>query len=151
MKYLRYIILAVLVYLLVFSLRSYLMPIITLASGDSPGDNDFSEVIAHFRSTLLPWVALISLLFVGWLFATRKLIVYGALSLCVPLFAYLAYSSISSLGYTPGQSLLAITQGYGGSRVAWLLFYLVALVALPFANRMKSSEQGGDGDAEEAV
>ena len=94
---------------------------------------------------------MIGLLFTGWLFPNRKLIVYGVLAICIPLFAYLAYSSIASLGYTPGQSLLAIMQGYGGSRVAWLLFYIVAIVALPFTNQKQEAEQGGDGDAEEAV
>lgn len=151
MKYLRYSIIALLVYLLVFSVRFFVYPTATLASGAVYEGHDLGEIVARYRTTMLPMLALIGILFVGWLFPAKKLIVTGVLAIGIPIFAYLAYSSISSLGFTPGQSFLAIIQGYGASRVGWLLFYLVALIALPFANRIKTAEQAAHGDAEEAV
>ena len=151
MKYTRYIILAVLVYLLVASTHAYFTPVVTLSNGAPIGDSDFSVVIANFRSALLPWLLMISVLLTGWLFANRKLVVYSVIGICIPLFGYLAYSVFSSLGYSPGQSLLALAQGYGLSSAAWLVFYLATIVALPFAARTKEAEEVGAGDAEEAV
>ena len=141
MKYLRYIIIALLVYLFVFSVRSFVFPTAKLASGAVYEGHDLGDIVAQYRTTMLPMLALIGALFVGWLFPAKKLVVSGVLAIGIPIFAYLAYSSISSLGFTPGQSFLAIIQGYGASRVGWLLFYLVALIALPFAYRMKTAEQ----------
>lgn len=122
MKYLRYIILALLAYLLVFSVRYYVFPAVTLLSGAAYEGHDLPEVVARSRTTMLPMLALISLLFIGWLFPAKKIIVLGVVVICLPIFAYLAYSSLSALGFTPRRSLLAITQGYGTSRVGWLLF-----------------------------
>ena len=151
MKYIRYIIIALLVYLLVFSVRYFIAPTATLPSGEAYQGHDLSEIVARYRTTMFPMLALISLLFIGWLFPAKKLVVPCVLLICIPIFGYLVYSSINSLGFTPGQSLLAILQGHGTSNIGWLLFYLIALVALPFASRKQEAEQVGDCDAEEAV
>lgn len=143
MKYLRYTVIAVLIYLLVISVRAYFSPVVALVSGDIPDLSSQSNLIALLRAELLPWIALVGFMLAGWLRPSKKPVVYVVLAISVPLLGYLFFQRFDRLGFTTGQSFRALFQGYGGEMLGWIAFYVFALVALPFAKRDNPEDRDG--------
>ena len=75
MKYARYILIAVLLYLFIASIYSYVSPDITVTSGLNAPDTapELDEgMVARYRSLILPWIPLIGLILAGWIFFFKR-------------------------------------------------------------------------------
>jgi len=148
-KYLRYIAIAVLIYVLATTIYSAISPKVFLSDGTQPGQDTITAFISHYRMLLLPWILLNAVILVGWLFSRHRVVVYSVLLIAAPLLAYLAFINIRKLGYTLEQSVTAFLQGQGGAMTGWMIFSFIALAALPFFMRFKG-EQIDAGDAHSA-
>ncbi len=140
MKIFRYVMIAVFVYLLLKAGRSFLSPVVSLLSPDSfdlPISPDFRSII---QMALLPWIAFFLSMLVGWLFLSKKTVVYSAIAIATPLLGYLVITSFNKIGFTTVQSFSAITRGHGTAIMGWVAFYLVALVSLFFAAWRRANE-----------
>jgi hypothetical protein len=147
MKYIRYTFIAALACCLALSIKGIVTPTLTFALGSESELNRsevdpqiYTNAIASYRMAVMPWIALIGLLLGGWMFLSRKKVVYGVALASVVLFGYIIFASIKSLGYTMTQSVSAVLQGHGNPLSGWTWFYLLALVALVIA-ATKSAEQ----------
>ena len=157
MKIIRYTLIAALVCCFALALKaivlpeiSYTLPNGTELSGAEIATEMHAEAITKYRVTFIPWLVMIGLILCGWIFLSRRMVVYGIFAASLGIFGYILYSSIIDLGYTMSQSISAALQGHGSPMFGWNWFYLIALIALPIAT-IKKAEQGGDGDADEAV
>ncbi len=157
MKIIRYITIAALICYFALYLKAIIAPEITftLAGGEEQNISEvdpqfYQYAMEKYRTKGLLWLALNGLILAGWIFLSRKKVVFGVVAASIGLLCYITFDSIRGLGYTMSQSVSAALEGYGMPILGWNWFYLIALVALPIAT-MKKAEQGGDGDAEEAV
>jgi hypothetical protein len=156
MKIIRYTFIAALVCCFALSIKGIVAPEIsfTLPGGaelsrSEIGAAAYADAISNYRTKIFPWLAMITLILCGWIFLSRKKVVYGAFAGSLGLLGYIIFDSVNGLGYTMSQSVTAALQGHGIPIFGWSWFYLIALIALPIA-RMKKAE-GADGDAEEVI
>lgn len=141
MKYIRYVFLALLLYSLVSSIHGYISPFVRLGDGSDASKIDastYASVVASWRMKAFPWIILIGLVLVGWIFSGSKKVIHGVFVTSILLLGYLVFAHVKALGYTVDQSISAISQGYGTSTIAWSVFYLVALVTLVLPTRKKA-------------
>lgn len=147
MKIIRYTFIAALVCCFAISIKAIVAPEIsytlsngTELSGAEIGSEIHAEAITKYRVTFLPWLSMIGLILCGWIFLSRRMVVYGIFVVSLGIFGYILYSSIGELGYTMNQSISAALQGHGSPMFGWSWFYLLALIALPIAT-IKKVEQ----------
>ncbi len=140
MKAIRYTLIVILVSCLAVSFKAFLTPEIsfTLQDGAELNAADINsemraEAVAKYRVIFLPWLVMIGLILCGWIFLSRKKVVYGTVVASVGIFGYILFSSIRGQGYTMSQFISAALQGHGIPMFGWNWFYLIALIALPIA------------------
>lgn len=160
MKVLRYIFIAAMTFFLGITVRAFIAPEIgfTLLSGvelsSSEIDSElYANAVASYRLASAPWLGLITLVLCGWIFFDTPKAVNSVVVGSIMLLAYIAFTSIDGLGYTPEQSVSAFLQGQGNPFFGWRWFHLFALAVLMGAtwNGTKKVEEKDAKEAEEPL
>ncbi len=146
MKYIRYTFIAALICCFALSIKGIIAPEITFTtssgtelSGLDVDPQMYANSMTKYRTAIIPWLGLIGLILCGWIFLSRKKVVYGTVIASVGLLGYIIFNNVWGLGYTLGQSVSVALQGHGTQTAAWTWFYLAALVTLLIAT-MKNAE-----------
>ena len=151
MKFVRYAFIAVLLYCLITSIYSYdessvkINPVGVQNTGLDPALYDSlvadhkASSLTNYRLLSAPWLILPFLILMGWIFSSKRWLVYIVSPLALLLLGHLIFVTLKQLGYTFDQSIYTIFQGYGRAVAGWLVFYFIAIVTLLASIQKKSS------------
>ena len=144
MKYFRYILIAVMLYLLSATLYSYLSPDLIFSSDTNALDLDpktYDIIKSKFRATVLPYIPMFGLLLTGWLFLAKRPIAYSAALISILLLGFIIWKDINGLAWTPKQQMIAVEHGLASSLTWRSAFYFLSALMIFLPNiKWKNSQ-----------
>ena len=149
MKYARYILIAFFLFLLGSSIYAYASPnlvVSTSAGGEDMGLAADDRIIALYRSTMLPWIAVIGTILSGWVFFFKRRFACGAAITSILLIGYIVWKDLAAWPGTMQQAVTAVEHDLVYSLNWMTAFYLLAAVML-LLPIIKKEEQGAAGKA----
>ena len=141
MKYVRYIAIAYLLYLLVTSIYSYAFPDLSGTDGAALPPPD--TVVFFVRTQQLPWLALIGLILLGWIFYFQRRVACSAAWASIFFLAGIVWKDLVNVPRAWQQDMDAIDY-LSSYRMIWLAvisFILAVTILLPI--RRKAEQVAG--------
>jgi len=147
MKFVRYLFISILLCLLGYSVYGCISPDIVVSHplGEqviSVSDDVYDDLVAKYRVVAIPWVIVIVLILLSWIFLAKRLVAYCLSMLAICLLFYLIVRDVKSYGDTLEQQVTALKHGVAYS-FGWLsvFYFLSAAMVLPFVSKKRKGAE----------